>query len=348
MATPAVHESVPAADPADLSGKIAALAARLSALKKAAAEAEALRHAAEVREAVSRTDLTQALTAALLGQAEVRARLKAMAVARYFAPRQPLAPQTPAQPPPPAPGLRVWRKPAPASRPPAEVVDTFELPPLFDEGYYAAATAGEAERLGISPAEHYARAGARQGISPHPLFDMAHYAAQAPALSPGEDMVLHYVRTGWRSGLSPHPLFDPDWYAAQAGGAAEQPPLLHYLDAGWREGLSPHPLFDPTWYRDTYADVAQAGAEPLSHFLLMGAAEGRSPSPWFDLPHYVRARGEALAAAVNPLVDYLEGGAWAVAEPRPGFPTAAYVAAQPALARAGVTPLEHWARTAAG
>ena len=172
--------------------------------------------------------------------------------------------------------------------------------------------------------------------------------AQRQQLVPGEDPVSHYVRAGWRDGLSPHPLFDPAWYRSQRPKtAADTAPLVHYLTQGWRQGLSPHPLFDSKWYLDQYEDIAAAGFEPLTHYLGGGAAEGRDPSPWFDTAHHVAARGVALDPAVNPLVDYLQGGAWSVAEARPGFPTAAYLAQSPELVGQGMTPLEHWARKAA-
>ena len=67
-----------------------------------------------------------------------------------------------------------------------------------------------------SPLAHFIYTGAWLGRDPHPLFDLAHYAAQRPSLAEGEDPISHYVRDGWRHGLSPHPLFDPAWYRRQA------------------------------------------------------------------------------------------------------------------------------------
>jgi hypothetical protein len=223
----------------------------------------------------------------------------------------------------------------------AGAVDGRSPHPLFDVRWYAQRHAAELTATGLSPLEHFVRQGAG-GPGPHPLFDIAHYASQADDLQPPENPLQHYLRVGWGRGLSPHPLFDPAWYLAQASQATSEPPLVHYLRDGWRAGLTPHPLFDPAWYLDQYADVAAAGDEPLSHFVVAGGAEGRNPSPWFDSLHYAAARG--LEPGVNPLIDYLAGGAWAVSEARPGFPTAAYLAAEPQLVRTGLTPLEHWAR----
>lgn len=145
---------------------------------------------------------------------------------------------------------------------------------------------------------------------PSALFDLGHYLVQARDLGPGEAAFAHYLQVGWTRGLSPHPLFDPAWYAAQAD--VEGPPLVHYLTVGWREGLSPHPLVDPAWCLERSPDLAQAGVEPLTHYLTHGAAEGRDPGPWFGTARYVAQRGAGLPAGRNPLVDYLQGGAWAV------------------------------------
>ena len=136
----------------------------------------------------------------------------------------------------------------------------------------------------LTSLEHYVRVGASEGRSPHPLFDVAHYLSQGPALQPGEAPLAHYLREGARAGLSPHPLFDPAWYGADA---AASPGLSHYLKVGWREGRSPHPLFDGAAYLQNNPDVAAMGSDPLTHFVVIGGLEGRSPGPGFDLAHYV-------------------------------------------------------------
>lgn len=218
--------------------------------------------------------------------------------------------------------------------------------PLFDDAHYRATHAQGLAQTSLTPLEHYLRVGAAGAVGPHPLFDPAHYLAQSPMLAVGEDPLSHYLREGGRLGLGPHPLFDVDWYVRQAPEAAGKPALLHYLTTGWRRGLSPHPLFDSSWYLEHWPDVAETGMPPLMHFVARGGFEGRSPSPWFDLAHYVEARGGDLPPGVNPAVDYLRGGAWKVATARAGVPTAAYVVARPEMIRAGLTPLEHLARRA--
>lgn len=165
---------------------------------------------------------------------------------------------------------------------------------------------------GLGPWKTLAVRRPRRGFDPGPLFDLGHYLVQGAGPDAGEDPIAHYLRIGWTLGLSPHPLFEPAWYAAQA--TIEGPPLVHYLTTGWRQGLSPHPLVDPAWCLERSPDLAQAGVEPLTHYLTHGAAEGRDPGPWFATGRYVAQRGEGLPAGRNPLVDYLQGGAWAVCE----------------------------------
>lgn len=373
-------------EPGALLGKARAVAARMRALKGGFDGAHRLAHEAQVREALTRSELTEALNASLVARAALEARLRDQALAAYRAGRpqsgrlrrnnrlnqaldRVLAGLGPA-----GEAIVVARSgvrggPGPllfdaawylAANPDVAAVGRAPLVhyllrgaregraphPLLAAEWYGGRHAAELAASSVTPLEHFVRVGAARGDGPHPAFDVAHYLAQAPALSPGEDPVSHYLREGARLGLSPHPLFDPAWYAGQAGGEAGEGGLVHYLTEGWRRGRSPHPLFDPRWYRRTYPHAADSGLEPLTHFLSRGGAEGLSPGPWFDLPAYVAQRGAALAAGVNPLVDYLRGGAWTVAEPRPGFPTAAYLASEPDLAGSGLTPLEHWARRA--
>ncbi|WP_293905319.1 hypothetical protein [Phenylobacterium sp.] len=377
-AAPAAVEATDPALPALLE-KAHAVAAKVGRLQRDFAGAHRLAHQAQVREALTRTELTVALNETLAARAELEGRLREQALAGYQARGgairlrrhnrlsqaldKVLARLGPA-------GGRVVVARAGVGRvlfDPAwylaansDVAGSGVAPlvhylvagaregrdphPLFDAAWYARENAHELAATSLSGLEHYVRAGAARGRSPHPLFDVGHYLAQGPALADGEDPVSHYLREGARLGRAPHPLFDPAWYAAQAPEAGAAGGLLHYLTAGWRAGLTPHPLFDPRWYLAQHPEVAEAGQEPLTHFLAVGGFAGLSPSPWFDLPHYVAARGGGLAPGANPLVDYLQGGAWAVAEARPGFPGAAYLAARPDLVRAGLTPLEHWAR----
>lgn len=314
---------------AELNATKTAFHAAVARLEGEIHRSHALAFEFQAREAATRANLTEAIIGAMRSRCAARERARAALFGLYFP-----------QPRPP------WRGRGLLFR----LLDRAgllrrRLPPLFDAAFYAGRHRQELVSARLGPAAHYMAVGQARGLDPHPLFDMGHYAAQAPQPRRGEHLAAHYLREGWRLGLSPHPLFDPTWYGDQAGpDAANTPPLLHYLERGWREGLSPHPLFDPTWYVAANPDVAASAVEPLSHFLTHGAAEGRAPNPWFDVPFYLGARGEPLQAGHNPLVDYLEGGGWRVAAPMPGFATGAYVAAHPEVASEDMTPLEHWVR----
>lgn len=221
-------------------------------------------------------------------------------------------------------------------------------PTLFDQAAYIQHNPDVAAGR-RAPLLHYLLSGGAEGRDPHPLFDNAWYRGcnASDVAGSGLTPLEHYLRQGAAAGRDPHPLFNARHYLSQADDVLPgEDPLSHYLRVGWMRGLSPHPLFDPAWYREHYPELG-AVQEPLAHFVSTGAAEGRSPGPWFDLAHYVALRGAALPGQANPLVDYLEGGAWLVGEARPGVPTTAYLAARPELAREGLTPLEHWARQAA-
>lgn len=67
--------------------------------------------------------------------------------------------------------------------------------------------------------------------------------------------------------------------------------------------------FDALYYRNTYTDIARAGADPYEHFMTHGWREGRNPSPRFNTLYY---RDKYLdGAEVNPLQHYLETGRFA-------------------------------------
>lgn len=239
----------------------------------------------------------------------------------------------------------------------------------------------------ISPLAHYLTSGAREGRSPHPLFDVAFYNRQAAAalartgLSPLE----HFVRAGAADGLDPHPLFSIAHYLGQAPdlAAGGEDPISHHDREAARRDLSPHPLFDAAWYRARLAP--EEGRIPaLTHYVTLGAHQGLRPHVLIDPAWYLETYPDVAGAGldplvhfagqgglegrspgpwfdtghylsrrgstgtVNPLVDYLCGGAWLVGEPRPGFPALAYLTEAPDLVRSGLTPLEHWARRAGG
>lgn len=252
----------------------------------------------------------------------------------------------------------------------------------FDQAAYVEAHQG----LGrASPLAHYLTSGAREGRSPHPLFDPAFYSRRVAAAlaTTGLTPLEHFVRHGAADGLDPHPLFSIAHYLVQVPdlAASGENPLTHHDREATRRDLSAHPLLDAAWYRARLPEV-ERGAPPLKHYVQTGAARGLKPHVLFDpcwyldaYPDVAEAGLEALShfvlhggmegrsagpwfdtahylsrrgstGAVNPLVDYLQGGAWLVGEPRPGFPALAYLTDVPDLVRSGLTPLEHWARRA--
>lgn len=92
-----------------------------------------------------------------------------------------------------------------------------------------------------------------------------------------------------RPGRAPPPATGPD--------AASDHELIR--DSG---------LFDAAWYRETYPDIAAAGADPLAHFADWGWREGRNPNVYFDVPGYLRQNPEVARDGVNPLVHYIRRG----------------------------------------
>ena len=156
----------------------------------------------------------------------------------------------------------------------------------LDPAYYLN-TNPDVASSGIDPLVHYAKSGAKEGRSPHPLFDSSFYLNSNPdvleALAGGvlNDPLTHYIQSGASQGRDPNPYFDSDYYLTQNPDVADAGfnPLEHYVLFGSAEGRDPSPNFDPDFYLSQNPDVAAAGLDPLSHFLAFGQAEGRLPTP---------------------------------------------------------------------
>lgn len=138
---------------------------------------------------------------------------------------------------------------------------------------------------------HYLVFGWRDGVSPHPLFNVVYYRANCQ-ISRDDEPLSHYVRS---SGLkySPHPLIDFNYYISQAEDLAGSDPLTHYLETGWRRGWNIGRWFDCRWYLDTYADARTADCDPLTHWLVYGCRDGRKPTQTDDAADFA-ARVDAL------------------------------------------------------
>jgi hypothetical protein len=321
-------------------------------------------HQAQVREAVTRANLTDAVAEALSLRAAARAELRAVALARYLAQGRPRPlrrrgrpvrwlEETLARLGSPGKALviaasGVWRGTG------RRVFDLRHMAAyvrhgaepavapatLLDQGWYLE-TNPDVRAARASPLVHYLLAGAREARSPHPLFDAAWYRQEnaaeldATSLSPLE----HYLRAGAAHGCDPHPLFDIGHYVAQAPDlAAGEDPLSHYLREGWRAGLSPHPLFSPAWYRKR-APRAAREVPPLVHYVTEGWRKGVSPHPLFDPAWYLIQNPDVAEAGREPLAHFVATGAREGRSPSALFDLPHYVAARGRARADGANPL---------
>ncbi len=137
-------------------------------------------------------------------------------------------------------------------------------------------------------------------------------------------------------------LFDAAWYRETYPdiAAAGADPLVHFADWGWREGRRPNPYFDTAWYLRHNPDVARSGLNPLVHYIRFGEAQNRSPCPHFDLPWY-RSHHQAPQAGTL-LAHYLARRRTGQVTPLAEFDAAWYLQRHPDIAAAGIDPFEHY------
>jgi hypothetical protein len=213
---------------------------------------------------------------------------------------------------------------------PAFEIDAIRRSGLFDAVWYAERTP-EAASFPDAIA-HYVAAGARLGLAPHPLFDVAWYLDTNPdCLVSGLSPLGHFILRGDAAGASICPVFDPEWYRGQDQSLASQRDglFLHFLQTGAAKGLSPHPAFDPAYYRRQRPDIANSQTNPLTHFLEVGGKDGDSPNPFFDLAFYAASVPELAQTGMNALVHFLTRGAAEGRAPHPDIDLAAYRSAHP-------------------
>ncbi len=100
----------------------------------------------------------------------------------------------------------VWHQGHGENLPPLpEMIERLEKSPHFDAGWYAARDPGVQE-AGLSPAEHYTRAGAYEGRDPGPDFDtMGYYLANPDVARSRWPALLHYEMFGRTEGRRLHP-----------------------------------------------------------------------------------------------------------------------------------------------
>jgi hypothetical protein len=358
------------ADPADrreapgpaLLEKVQTVVAKVGRLQRDFVGAQAAAHQAQVREALTRTELTVALNASLLARAELEGRLRDQAraaharlargrlrrhnrlsqaldraLARLGSIGQALVIAR----------SGVWRgagRPlhdlrhmaAYARRGPNPAVAPSAL---FDQAWYLAANPDVA-RGRISPLAHYLVAGSREGRSPAPLLDEAFYRREnaADIAATSVSALEHYARVGGARARDPHPVFDVGHYLAQGPVLADgEDPLSHYLREGWRQSLSPHPLFDLSWYAE------QAGpGQSLLHYLTTGWRSGMSPHPLFDPAWYLAQYPELTG--IEPLTHFVAVGGFEGRSPSPWFDTPHYVAERGEARAPDVNPLVDYLR----
>jgi hypothetical protein len=343
----------------DVAAKAAAVAQKVAGLRADLSLAHGLTHEAQVREALTRTELTLALNEALKGRAAAQASARRLAAQRWLerASPRPVRRRGKLQR-----GfdklmlragrtgwarlvadagvwrgddltemaLYVRRRADPTAAPAA----------LFDQAWHLE-TYPEAAASGLPPLVHYLARGAALGHSPHPLLHADYYAAHnASALAATQVSPLeHFVREGAALGRNPHPLFDVLHYAAQGPELAkDEDPASHYVRIGWRDGLSPHPLFDGAWYRRQMPRQA-AETAPLVHYLTTGWRQGLTPHPLFDPRWYVEQNPDVAELGTEPMSHFLIGGAAEGRSPSPWFDLPHYVAARGEGLDPAVNPL---------
>lgn len=354
--------AAPVGLPVAMLEKARTVTATVRRLKRDFDGAHRLAHQAEVREALTRTELTLALNESMAARAELAGRVRAQALAAFQARGRPrlrrhnrpsrlldriLAKLG-------APGQAlviarsgVWRGaggPLRDLRHMAAYAGRRANPgaapfaPL-DQGWYLAEYPDVAQAR-MAPLVHYLIRGGREGRAPSALFDPEWYAHRNGQVlgATGMTPLEHYVRAGAAEGASPHPLFDVPHYLAQAPvHAPGDDPLSHYLREGWTMGLSPHPVFDPAWY------ARQAGAigavPPLVHYLEQGWKAGLSPHPLFDVGWYLAENPDVAASGREPLAHFLDVGGQEGRSPGPWFDTPTYLAERGEALAPGVNPL---------
>jgi hypothetical protein len=330
--------------PASLLDKARAVATGVGNLQRAFAGAHHVAHQAEVREALTRTELTVALHESLCQRADLQARLRSEAV-RTHSLTFPLRPRRHNR-------LsqvldRLLARAGALGQ--AVVIDrsgvmraahgSGKMPAVFDPAWYLA-TNPDVARRGIPPLMHYLIAGGREGRSAGLLFDDDYYrshhadALAATSLTPLE----HYLRVGAAGAHSPHALFDTPHYLAQGPSLAHgEDPVSHYIREGGAQGLSPHPMFDPAWYLAQAPDAV--GQPALVHYLTTGCRKGHSPHPLFDTAWYLGRWPDVAETGLPPLLHFMELGGFEGRSPSPWFDLAHYVEQRGAALPPGVNPV---------
>ena len=188
---------------------------------------------------------------------------------------------------------------------------------LFDKDYYLS-TNRDVAAAGLDGLEHFLASGAKEKRSPHPLFDLYHYASQFDDIAKIlPNPIEHYLNGGFRI-ADPHPLFDREFYLSNGKALpADVNPLLHFLEFGAGEDRDPHPLFRTAYYRKKAG--LDKSTNPLIYFVLNRAKEGEDPHPLFSIAYYLKHNPDVKTKGSNPLIHYLRSQPSEFRRPHPLF-----------------------------
>src|SRR5579859_6489927 len=174
---------------ADVAQKAAAVAKRVAGLRADLALAHDLVHQAQVREALTRSELTLALGEALKARAEAVAGARRAALAGWAA--------------------RAVRPPRPPGRSAQRLLLRLgvsgEVRLIVDSGLWRGGD--------LADVSAYVRRRIDPAAAPRALFDQAWYLSTRPeARTFGHSPFVHYLTRGMAADAAPHPLFDPAFY----------------------------------------------------------------------------------------------------------------------------------------
>lgn len=193
---------------------------------------------------------------------------------------------------------------------------------LFDPDWYSQ-TYPDVVELGMNPAEHYLRMGARMGRAPSADFDTPAYLAANPDVAKqGLNPLLHHLMSATSDDTETAPNNDVPHYGpalhdlVQSAVARTRAPGADEVYEAIRAG------FDITYYLLRYRDLRRAKKlDLIQHYINAGAREGRDPSPHFCTAKYLARYPDVRKAEINPFYHWLTVGKALgyIAEPFNGF-----------------------------
>lgn len=182
--------------------------------------------------------------------------------------------------------------------------------PLFDKDYvwqhYPLVRIGE---VGLSLLEKLMISEEWPDVTPTPLFDVDHYAAQFSADElPRQNLIEHYLTVGSSLGFDPNPWFDDkDYRNHYLADAPKLPALVHYLANGKEPHIRLTAKFSSEFYKARHPNIEEAfPGTALEHYIRFGRLEGRKFCDpiwrddffsWDELRDSVRENAKTFGAA---------------------------------------------------